>query len=110
MLRKLLVVAVILGLGFYGKQVFAADSAIKTPGVAKRQHKQLNRIKQGVKSGELTRSEAKELIQDRKEIQQEKKEAKSDGVVTKEERKELQEKLNQESQKIYQEKHDQEKK
>jgi uncharacterized membrane protein YebE (DUF533 family) len=78
----------------------------KMPVVKKRQKHQMHRIAQGVKSGELTRKEAKELIQKEKEIQQMKKEAKSDGVVTKEERKEIHKELNQQSKEIYKQKHD----
>ena len=47
------------------------------------------RIKQGVKSGELTKAEAADLRKDRKDIRQDAKEAKVDGVVSKQERKEI---------------------
>jgi len=66
----------------------------------------MRRIVQGVKTGELTREEAKNLVQNEREIQQMKKDAKSDGVVTIEERKELHKKLNQQSREIYKQKHD----
>ncbi len=47
------------------------------------------RIKQGVKSGELTKAEAADLRRDQKDIRQDVKEAKADGVISKQERKEI---------------------
>jgi hypothetical protein len=64
-----------------------------------------HRIAQGVKSGELTKAEAKNLAKGQKEIHQDVKEAKADGVVTKEERKEIKQDQRQESRKIYRKKH-----
>ena len=69
---------------------------------AKNQH---HRVAQGVKSGELTRKETKNLVTDQKEIHQEVKTAKSDGVVTKDERKDIKKDQRQESRKIYRKKH-----
>lgn len=66
---------------------------------------QRQRIKQGVKSGELTKAEAKNVINDQREIRQEVKEAKADGVVTKEERKDIKQDQRQASRKIYRKKH-----
>ncbi len=63
------------------------------------------RIKQGVKSGELTKAEAKNVINDQKEIRQDVKAAKSDGTVTKEERKDIKQDQRQASRKIYRKKH-----
>jgi len=71
---------------------------------AKRQH---HRIKQGVKSGELTKAEAKNLRQDQKEIRQEKKAAKADGVVTPAERKDIRQDKRKESREIFRKKHNQ---
>ena len=64
-----------------------------------------HRIKQGVKSGELTKKETKNLVQGQKEIHQEVKAAKADGVVTKAERKDIRQDQRQESRKIYRKKH-----
>ena len=64
-----------------------------------------HRIAQGVKSGELTRKETKNLVNDQKEIHQEVKAAKADGVVTKDERKDIKQDQRQESRKIYRKKH-----
>lgn len=69
---------------------------------AKNQHQ---RIRQGVKSGELTRAEAANVRNDQREIRQDVKEAKADGVVTAEEKKEIKQEQRQASRKIYRKKH-----
>ena len=66
---------------------------------------QRHRVAQGVKSGELTRPETKNLVKDQKEIHQEVKTAKADGVVTKDERKDIKKDQRQESRKIFRKKH-----
>ncbi len=70
-----------------------------------RQVRQHKRIKQGVKSGELTRAEAVNLRNGQKEIREEKREARADGVVTAEEKKEIRQDQRQESRKIFRKKH-----
>ncbi|MEW6041379.1 MAG: hypothetical protein AB1633_07660 [Elusimicrobiota bacterium] len=82
----------------------------RTPGISQRQAHQHQRIKQGVKSGELTREETKELHHGQREVRQMKREAKADGTVTKEERRRIHQKQNQESREIYRMKHNEEKK
>jgi EF hand domain-containing protein len=77
----------------------------KTPGVAARQHIQKNRIGQGIKSGEVTKGEAKMLISGQKKIQHMKKDMKSDGKVTIKERKVLNKVQTKQSKKIYRAKH-----
>ena len=71
-----------------------------------RQHEQNHRIAQGVRSGQLTKEEAKGLRQSEKSVRSEAKEFRSDGQVTSEERQKLRSDLNDASQKIFQEKHD----
>jgi methylthioribose-1-phosphate isomerase len=67
---------------------------------------QHHRIKQGLRSGELTRAEAKNLREGQKDIRQDIKEAKTDdGIITKEERKEIKQEQRQESRKIFRKKH-----
>jgi uncharacterized membrane protein YebE (DUF533 family) len=66
---------------------------------------QHQRIKQGVKSGELTKAEALNLRNGQKEIRQEAVAAKADGVVTKDERKDIRQDRRQESRKIALKKH-----
>ncbi len=50
---------------------------------------QKQRIKQGVKSGEITKAEADKIREERKEVRAEVKEAKADDTVTKEEKKDI---------------------
>ncbi len=66
---------------------------------------QRQRIKQGVKSGELTKAETRNVVSDQREIRQDVKAAKSDGTVTKEERKDIKQDQRQASRKIYRKKH-----
>jgi hypothetical protein len=66
---------------------------------------QHNRIKQGVRSGELTRAEAVNLRNGQKEIRQDVKSAKADGVVTAAEKKDIKQDQRKESRKIFRKKH-----
>ena len=97
-----LAVAFILTVAF-AAPLLAGDN---TPGVDRREHRQKERIKHGMKSGELTKDEAKALHQEGKAIREKEKVFKSDGVVTREERKELHQDLNERSKHIAEEKHD----
>jgi hypothetical protein len=81
-------------------------AAVRDPGVNARQHNQQDRIAQGVRSGALTRDEAKGLRDEQRGIRQEERQYKSDGVLTRGERKDLQQDLNVASRNIYSEKHD----
>lgn len=60
-----------------------------TPAIAQTQRNQEARIQQGVRSGELTRPEARNLQQQQQAIKAEKRAAKSDGVVTAAERRNI---------------------
>ncbi len=80
--------------------------ADRDPGVNKRQHKQTHRIKDGVKSGELTKREAHGLAHEQRDIRQLEREYKADGDLTKDERKDLHQELNQANRHIYKQKHD----
>jgi hypothetical protein len=82
-------------------------SPIKKAGeVGKRQKAQLKRIKKGAKSGALTKKETKGFVSDEKTIQSEKKDMKEEngGILTNEDKKDLNKDLNKESKKIYKEK------
>lgn len=81
-------------------------AAVRDPGVNARQHHQRDRIAQGVRSGELTKDEAKSLRAEQRAIRQEERQYKSDGVLTTDERKDLHQDLNAASRNIYNEKHD----
>lgn len=85
----------------------AATSGTQDPAVNARQQNQKDRIMQGVASGELTRKEATELTQERRDIKQLEQSYKSDGALTTEERKDLHQQLNQAGDEIREEKHDQ---
>jgi len=95
MKATVLAAAIVLGAIFNN-----ADAQIKQH--AKNQHQ---RIKQGVKSGELTKAETVNLAKDQKEIRQEVKAAKADGNVTTAERKDIRQDQRQASRKIYRKKH-----
>ena len=77
--------------------------------IDQRQHNQADRIRQGVRSGELTKSEARGLVKEKREIRQTERQYKSDGVLTRDERRDLRQEQNQASRHIYKEKHDGEK-
>jgi hypothetical protein len=78
----------------------------KSPGVDRREHRQKQRIKEGLRSGQLTRQEARGLAKEQRQIRAKEREMKSDGVLTPQERQELHQDLNETSQQIFQEKHD----
>ena len=65
---------------------FTLQAQTTTPNVTKTQVKQQKRIKNGIKSEELTRKETKQLARQQAHINRTKKRAKADGVVTKKER------------------------
>lgn len=71
-----------------------------------REHRQHKRINQGVRSGQLTKEETKDLAAQQHEIRQEERQYRSDGKFTKEERKDVQQDMDKASKDIYQEKHD----
>lgn len=86
-----------------------AQSKHRDAGVNHRQHHQADRIRHGVKTGELTREEVKGLNQQRREIRREEHAYKADGHLTKAERRDLHQDMNALSKDIYNEKHDAEK-
>lgn len=79
--------------------------AVRDPGVNQRQGNQTARIANGVKSGELTHDEARDLREGRREIRQTEREYKSDGTLTRAERTDLHQDLNQQSKDIYEATH-----
>ena len=76
-----------------------------TPKIDRTQKRQQARIHQGVKSGKLTKGEARQLEKQQQKIQQDKGIAKSNGVVTPHERKYVRHKQKQASKNIYRKKH-----
>lgn len=77
----------------------------KTPVIHQRQVNQHARIRQGVKSGELTKGEAAKLRSEQRNIQAEKQAAKADGKVTPAERNQIRKGQNKASRDIYRKKH-----
>jgi hypothetical protein len=76
------------------------------PGVNARQHNQRARVQQGVRSGELTRRETRQVAEGQRDIRQLERAYKSDGTLTGAERRDLHHEQNQASREIYQQKHD----
>jgi uncharacterized membrane protein YebE (DUF533 family) len=77
-----------------------------TPVLNQREHNQIHRINQGVRSGELTRPEAARLYRSEYRLNHNEAIAKSDGVVTARERARLQVQADRTSARIYNQKHD----
>jgi len=79
---------------------------VRDPRVNARQHNQHDRIRQGVKSGELTRPELRKLAEGQRDVRQLERAYKSDGTLTAAERRDLHHEQNQASREIYKQKHD----
>lgn len=86
--------------------VATAPAFAGTPRLNAREHNQMARIHQGVKSGELTRPEARHLRRGEARLNYNEARAKADGVVTPAERARLHNEANRESARIYRQKHD----
>lgn len=76
-----------------------------TPRINARQMHQQKRIRQGIKSGELTPAEARHLEKREKKIQADKKAAKADGIVTPAEKAKITREQNRASRAIARKKH-----
>ena len=82
-----------------------AQAQTHTPVINHRQYRQERRINQGVRSGELTRNEARRLRADERKIRYDKRMAMADGRVTPAERRRLRREENRTSRAIYRAKH-----
>jgi polyhydroxyalkanoate synthesis regulator phasin len=80
-------------------------SAQTTPVAKAVEHSNKHRIHEGVKSGELTKAEAKDLHQDNREVKQDVKLAKADGKVSAPEKKVIAKEERHLSKEIYHKKH-----
>lgn len=88
----------LVGLSLIASTTFAGD---------RQRHKnQSARIHQGVKSGQLTPEEARNLRKGQQQVRQMKKDALKDGSVSAEEAKNIHQERNRQSAAIYKEKHD----
>ena len=83
-----------------------AEAGTRDPRVNSRQQNQHQRVKQGVRSGELTRRETGALAREQRDIRQLERAYKSDGELTRAERVDLHQEQNQASRHIYNQKHD----
>ena len=77
----------------------------RRPSIDRREHHQQLRLRQGIRSGELTRAEARRLEAEQARIRVDERFAKSGGFTT-EERRRIQNELNKASRDINKQKHD----
>lgn len=89
-----------------GSLTAQAEPGTRDPRVNVRQHHQAARIRQGVRSNELTRHETRKLAEQQRDIRQLERAYKSDGKLTGAERRDLHHEQNQASRDIYRQKHD----
>lgn len=107
--RALLALLVAGVLSVAGLSQAQADAGVRDPRVNQRQHNQHQRIKQGVRSGELTRHETRVLAREQRDVRQLERAYKSDGELTRAERVDLHREQNQASRDIHKQKHDDDK-
>lgn len=81
-------------------------SGVRSPAIDQRQSNQAGRVAQGVRSGELTRAEAQELREERRDIRDLERTYESDGTLSKQERRDINQQLDQNSREIFEEKRD----
>jgi len=91
---------------FFGGIHFSSHAQLATPGITGKQLSQKTKIKQGVRSGELTRRETRGLLIEQKQVKLMKRAAKADGKVTRRERRVLRRKQRSADYHIYRQKHD----
>jgi hypothetical protein len=102
MSKRILTVAVVVS-AFFAASAMAGTA---TPNLNKREHHQVQRIHQGVQSGELTRPETRRLAEGEARLNYNEAKAKADGNVTPAERARLQAEADRMSKRIYRQKHD----
>lgn len=109
----LLALAFLIVMGFAFTQAQEPQEKPKsgeTPLIDKREQNQKTRIKQGVKSGELNKREARRLAAEQRKIKHDEKKAKADGVVTPQEKAKIKKEQRRASKNSYRQKHDAQKK
>jgi tellurite resistance protein len=93
-----------------GLGVAQSGGTTSTPSIDQRQANQQQRIDQGVKSGALTPKETARLEKGQQRVQRMETTAMADGKVKPKERRRIAHAQNQQSKKIYREKHDRQRK
>lgn len=101
-MKQVILAATIFGAMFIG---LSADAQTRTPRINKHQYNQHARIKQGVRSGELTRHEARGLKMQQAKIRHYKQMAKADGKINRSERKMIYHAQKNANRNIYHKKH-----
>ena len=101
-MKRFTVLAVVFLLCSISAKIYAQD---KTPIVDQREKNQQERIKEGVKTGELTPAETRRLEMQQGKIKADEMNAKADGKVTGAERRHLKREQNRASRNIYRKKH-----
>jgi len=94
------------GIGLALSMAMAGSANADTPRYDARQHHQRGRIVNGVQNGELTMRETRRLAGGQVHLNRVERRAEADGVVTGRERAHLQHEANQQSRRIYRQKHD----
>lgn len=85
--------------------LFTASGAVEARRVDKRENRQSHRIQQGIKSGEVTKREAKKLIRGQKKVHAMENQAKADGDFSLEEKARIEHAQDRQSKKIFRAKH-----
>jgi hypothetical protein len=104
MMKRL--VSVLLSIAFVLGMSISVIAQIRTPSINNRERRQQKRIRQGVRSGSLTRREAARMERQQARTHRIEARAKSDGRITARERARLQVRENRTSRHIYRQKHD----
>jgi hypothetical protein len=99
--RSKVVLALAMLIAFAG----VASASTATPNIDRREARQEWRIRQGERSGQLTRREARRLQRGERHIRRMELRAKANGRVTPRERRHMERALNRESRRIYRLKH-----
>lgn len=81
-------------------------SSVSFAGINRRQHREQQRIRHGIRSGELTRFEARRLGTEQARIRAHERYARRDGYISPRERARLDREMNRASRHIYRQKHD----
>ena len=103
-LKSLLATALIVA--FPAMVLAQPADTTSTERIDKRQENQEKRIEKGAQTGQLTGKEQKRLQKGQEHVQKMEDKAMADGKMTKSERKRIEHTQNQQSKKIYRERHD----